>query len=108
MGDEVVDLGDQVADRVERAAPDGRVGDGSEEALDQVEPGAVGGDEMELPARPGGEPGLDLGMLVGGVVVEDDVDGEVDRHRLVNGAQEAEEVLVPMTRAALREDRAIE
>jgi uncharacterized protein YecT (DUF1311 family) len=70
VGHEAIDLGDQVPDRVERAAPDGLVGDVGEETLDQVEPGAVGGNEMEMPAPPSGEPGLDLGMLVGGVVVE--------------------------------------
>jgi hypothetical protein len=63
---------------------------------------------MEVPARPHGEPGLDLGMLVGGVVVEDDVDREVGRYGLVDRAQEAEELLVPVPRAALREDGAVE
>ena len=63
---------------------------------------------MEVPARPRGEPGLDLGMLVGGVVVEDDVDLEVGRHGLLDRAQEAKELLVPVPRAALRQDGAVE
>jgi hypothetical protein len=61
-----------------------------------------------VPARPRGEPGLDLGMLVGGVVVEDEVDLEVGRHGLPDRAQEAEELLVPVPRAALRQDGAVE
>ena len=36
------------------------------------------------------------------------MDVEVGRHRLVDGAQKAEELLVPMTLAALREDGAVE
>jgi hypothetical protein len=90
VGDEGVDLGDQVAHRAERAAADRLGADVGEEALDQVEPRAVGGDEVQVPARPGREPGLDLGMLVRGVVVEDDVDLEVGGHRVVDGTQQAE------------------
>jgi hypothetical protein len=50
VGDEVIDLGHQVGHRAERAAPDRLGADVGEEALDQVEPRAVGGDEVELPA----------------------------------------------------------
>ena len=108
MRHEVVDLGDQVTHRAERAAPDGLVADQGEEALDQIEPRAVGRDEMEVPAWPRGEPGLDLGMFVGGLVVKDDVGLEVGRHGLVDRPQEAKELLVPVARAALREDGAVE
>jgi hypothetical protein len=51
---------------------------------------------------------LTLGVLVGGVLVEDDVDVEIRRHRLVDGAQEAEELLVPVARAALCQGGAVE
>ena len=108
VGHEVINLGNRVAHRVEPAAPDGPLADQGEEALDQIEPRAVGRDGMAVPARPRGEPGLDLGMLVGGVVVEDDVDLAVGRHGLLDRAQEAEELLVPVPRAALRQDGAVE
>ena len=41
-----------------------------------------------------GEPGAHLGMLVGGIVVEDHVHHLADRHLTLNGLQEAEEFLV--------------
>jgi hypothetical protein len=41
------------------AAPDLLVGDEREEALDLNEPGRTGGHEMDMPARPFGEPVAD-------------------------------------------------
>ena len=43
-----------------------------------------------------GQPGTDFGLLVRGVVVEDDVDGLVGRQLGLDGVQEANELLVPM------------
>jgi hypothetical protein len=43
-------------------------GDDGEEALDQVEPAAAGRGEVDVHARVLGQPGLDGGVLVGGVV----------------------------------------
>ena len=40
------------------------------------------------------EPGADLGMLVGGVVVEDDVDHLAGRHIGLDRVQEAHELLM--------------
>ena len=47
----MIDLAHQFLDAAERAAPNRLVGDEREEALDQIEPGAVGGDEVNVPAR---------------------------------------------------------
>ena len=49
-------------------------------------------------------PGLDLGVLVGGVVVDDEMDVEVRGHAGVDMPQEGEELLVPVatSRAANR------
>ena len=44
---------------------------------------------MEDPARVAGEPGLDLGMLVGGVIVEDGVDHFAGRDGALDGVEEA-------------------
>ena len=44
------------------------------------------------------EPGSHLGMLVGSIVVENDVDSLVVRHLRVNGVEEANEL--PMDDAA--------
>ena len=54
----------------EHAAFQPALGELGEEALDGIEPGAGGRGEVEGEARVPGEPGLDLGVLVGGVVVE--------------------------------------
>ena len=42
------------------------------------------------------EPRDHLGMLVGGIVVEDDVDGLLRRNSFLNGVEEADELLVTM------------
>ena len=80
MADEAVDLFDEVGGGDERAATDGALSDEGEEAFDLVEPGGIGGREVNVPTRTAGEPGSDLGMLVGGVVVDNEMDVELDRH----------------------------
>src|SRR5215207_7267683 len=54
------------------------------------------------------EPGDHLRVLVGGVVVEDDVDELTGRHRRFEGVEETDELLVPMALHAAAEDRALE
>ena len=71
-------------------------GERGEEGLDRVEPGARGRREVEGPARMAGEPGADLGVLVGGVVVEDHVDHLAGRHGGARRVEEADELLVPV------------
>ena len=61
----------EVGDGFEDAASDLPAGDGREEAFDGIKPGCGSRGEMEDPTRMIGEPLLDLGMLVGGVVVGD-------------------------------------
>ena len=65
-GDGVFEIGDGFED----AAPDFSPGDGREESLDGVEPRRGGGGEVERPSRMVGEPFQDVGLFVGGVVVE--------------------------------------
>src|SRR5258708_17296044 len=79
MSDEAVDFANEVDDGDEGAAADGALGDQGEEALDLVEPGSVGRGEVKMPARPPCEPRPDLGVLMGGVVVDDEMDVEGDR-----------------------------
>jgi len=87
--DEVVDFLDEVGSGNERAAADGALGDESEEAFDLVEPRGVAGREVNVPARTACEPGSDLGMLVGGVVVDDEVDVELGWHISFDVTEEA-------------------
>ena len=55
---EAEDLLPELLDRREGAAADGLAGDDAEPDLDLVEPGGVGGGEVDVVARAGGEPAL--------------------------------------------------
>ena len=105
--DEAVDFFDEVGGGIERAATDGALSDEGEEAFDLVEPGGVGRREVNVPARTACEPSSDLGMLVGGVVVDDEMDVELGRHIGLDVTQEGEELLMAMARFALGDDRAV-
>ena len=104
----VVDFVHQFAHAAERAAPDRLLGDEREPALDLIEPAGVGGGVVDVVARMAGEPGFDLRMLVGGVVVGDQMDVEIGRDVAVEMIKKGEELLMPMARLALRDDRAVE
>jgi hypothetical protein len=106
--DEVVDFLDEVGGGIERAATDSALSDESEEAFDLVKPGGVGGREMNVPTRTACEPSSDLGMLVGGVVVDDEMDIELGWHVGLDVTQEGEELLMAMAGFALGDDRAVE
>ena len=71
-----------------------------EEALDGVEPGGRGWGEVEMEPLVPAEPGLNLGMLVGGVVVDDQVEFLAGRGLAVDLVEEADEFLMPMARHA--------
>ena len=71
VGDEVIDLLDQFADVFEGAAADGALGNQGEPALDLIKPTGIGGSEVQVIARVTGQPGFNLGMFVGGVIVQE-------------------------------------
>ncbi len=71
---------DEVGGGIERSPPDRTLGDEREVAFDLVEPGGVGWREVNVPTRASGEPGPNLGMLVGGVVIDDEMDVQLGRH----------------------------
>src|SRR5579875_3746002 len=64
----------QPAHAVKAAAPDRLLCDQPEPALDQVEPGSPGRSEVKMEARMRGQPLLYCRMLVGAVIVADQVD----------------------------------
>ena len=74
LSEEAVDGGLQIDNRSEDAAFEAAPGQLGEEALDRIEPGGRGRGEMEDEPRMPAEPGAHLGVLVGRVIVEDDVD----------------------------------
>ena len=73
----VFDCGLQLDDGAEHAATDALSGNLGEKALYQVEPAGRGRRKMHVETRMPGQPRLDLGMLVGGVVVGDQMDIEI-------------------------------
>ena len=108
LGDEAIDGGLEFDDRVKDAALEASPGEFGEEAFDGIEPGAGGRGEVEDEARMACQPGLDLWMLVGGVVVDDDVDDLADGHLGFNGIEEADELLMPVALHAAADDLALE
>src|SRR6266571_5371151 len=94
--DVAMDGDHQVADPGEGAATDGTVGELTEPDFDEVQPGGAGGHEVKVEARPAGEPAFHLGMAMGAVVVEDQVQVEVLRVLTIEPAQKAPELLVPV------------
>ena len=63
---------------------------------------------MKHEARMTIEPGARLGVLMRPVIVEDDVDDPADRNLGLNGVQETDELLVPVTLHAAPNDVAVE
>ena len=75
----VFDGRDQFLHAAKNAAAKALLRQLAEPALDEVEPRGTGGREVQLEARVGGQPLANRFMLVGSVVVQDDVQGEVGR-----------------------------
>ena len=108
IADEAIDFFDEVGGGIERATTDSALSDESEETFDLVEPGGIGGREVNMPTRTTGEPSPDLEMLMSGVVVDDEMDIELSRHIGLDVPQEGEEFLMTMAGFALGDDRAVE
>ena len=98
LGDEAIDSGLQIDERVKDAALEAAAGQAREEGLNCVQPRAGGRCEVESPARVAREPGPDLRVLVGGIVVEDRVDSLAWRHLAFDRVQKADELLMCKTR----------
>ena len=72
--EEAVDRGLQVGDGAKDAAFEPALCERGEEALDRAEPGSGCRREMECQSRMTFEPSANVGMLMGGVVVDDGVE----------------------------------
>src|SRR5450759_2401787 len=101
-----VDGGLEVGDAFEDAALQSLPGQFGEEALDGVEPGGRGRGEVEMEPGVPFEPGQHLGMLVRGVVVDDQMELAPGRGLAVDLVEKADEFLVPVARHALPDDLA--
>ena len=86
----------QVGDAFEDAPADAFLGDAGKEALHLIEPTAVGGSEMKLPAGVSSQPVLHRFSLMGGVVVQNDVHLQPCGNLPLNVTQKAQEFLGAM------------
>ena len=92
---------------MEHATLEPLFGEFGEEALDGVQPGRRSRREVEGEAWMAAEPVDHLGMLVGGVVVQDHMDQLARRDLALNGVEETDELLVAMTLHAASDDTAL-
>ena len=97
----LLDGGLEFGNASEDAASDAVLSDQAEEALDLVEPGCRGGSEVHVEARMTFEPCLDRRVLVGGVVVGDQMHVEGFGRDAIDGPQETQPFLMAMPLHAL-------
>src|SRR5258708_23344139 len=98
----------QFIDALEDAAADAPSGDLGKEALDHVEPRAGSGREVQVKARMPLEPALYRGGLVGGIIVDDEMQVEIGQRALVDGLEKAEELAMAVARHVFADDGAVE
>ena len=108
LGDEAVDSGLKIDDAFEDAAFQPPPGEDGEEALDGVEPAGGGGGEVECPAWVTSQPLDHLGVLVGGVIIHDGVNGFFCGNLALDGVQKANELLMSVTLHAASGDLALQ
>src|SRR6266516_5698083 len=106
-GDPVPDVVFQGLDGGVDAAADQLVGEQAEPALDLVHPGGAGGGEVHVEPGAPGQPGPDLGGVVGGVDVADQVHVQVGGHGFVDGDQELAELDRPVAAVQFADDGAV-
>src|SRR5665647_840593 len=95
--EESVDRGLQVSNGPEDTSLEPALCERREEALDRIEPGRVCRREVERPSRVTFEPSANIGMLMGGVVVDDGVDRLPHGNLFFDDIEEANELLMAMT-----------
>ena len=108
IGDVALDGVFEVGDRCEDAAPDAPPRDGGKEAFDRIQPGGRGGREVKHPSGMVREPLIHLGMLMGSIIVENDMDDLADLNLPLHGIEEGNELLMAMAFHAAANHRTIE
>jgi hypothetical protein len=93
--------GNQLCHALEHPAADAVLGDQAEEALDLVDLGGGGRGEVHVEPLVPLQSHLHLGVLVGGIVVGDQVHVEVLRRLGIDPTQELQPLLMPVSRHAL-------
>ena len=105
--DVVPDGHDELFEILENAAPDAVMRDVAEEAFHHVEPGCRGRRKAHVESFVFFQPALHSFMLVGRVVVADQIDFLVGRHGLIDQTQKLEPLLMPVFLLAQAEDLAV-
>ena len=103
-----IDGGLQVDDGVKASAPDAFSCQGGEEGFDCVEARSGCRRDVEPPAGMAHQPLLDLGMLVGGVVVDHSFDQFSGWHLTLDGVEEANEFGMAVALHAAADHGAVE
>ena len=98
----------QFVDALEDAAANAFSGDLGKEPLDHVEPRARSGRKVQVKARMPLEPALYRRGLVGGIIVDDEMQVEIGQSPFVDGLEKAEELAMPVAGHALADDCAVE
>jgi len=79
-----VDCLNQVSDALKASVDDGLLSEIPKKSFHHVKPGSAGGCKMQVKAAMTRQPGFDLGMLVSGVVVDNEMELHLGRGLLVN------------------------
>ena len=98
FGEVSVDSSLEIDDAFEDATFEPLPGQLGEETFNGIEPGGRGRSEVEVEPLVPFEPSADFGMLVRGVVIDDQMQFPPCRRLAVDLVQEADELLVPVTR----------
>ncbi len=98
---------DELRDAAEDPTPNPLVCHLTEETFHKVEPRTAGWGEMHMETAMAREPPLDLRMLVGGIIIRDQVQGFVLGDLLVEQPQKRQPFLVAMARQARGDDGAL-
>jgi hypothetical protein len=103
--DEGANIGLELPDGGMNTSPEPLSGEFREPALDLLDPRRRSRREVDMIMRPG-EPRLDLGRLVGGIVVHDDRDIEPFGDLSIDLFEEVQELCRPVALVALADDEA--
>src|SRR5579863_6356952 len=98
---EAFDLGDQFPDTAEGSATDGFLRNDVEPDFYLVEPGRIGRGKVNVVTGTCGQPPPDAGVLVSGIVIDDQVHVESGGDTGVQMPKKLDELLVAMTTLAL-------
>ena len=104
----VSDRGNQFWDTGETAATDTLDGELSEPSLNHGHPRTRRWNEVQLEPRMSLQPAFHTGVFVGAIVVHDQMHRKLGQRVGIDLLEEPNELLVPMTRHAVADDRAIE